>query len=153
MILNSIKGPIAARKMLGKKMVFTNGCFDVLHPGHFHLLKSASELGDYLVVGLNSDESVKKLKGSKRPYHNLELRAQQLLAIRYVDFIIPFEEETPENLIHLLKPNVLVKGGDYSPEQIVGSDFVLKTGGTLHIVPFLPGHASSHFLDDEPKST
>lgn len=119
-----------------KKVVFTNGCFDIIHSGHITLLKEASELGDILIVGLNSDNSIKRLKGSNRPINNLENRINVLSAISYVDYIVVFEDDTPINIIKYLKPDYLVKGGDYRIENIVGSDYVKSYGGNICIIPF-----------------
>ena len=121
------------------KVVFTNGCFDVLHAGHVTYLQAAKKLGDKLVVGLNSDSSVKKLKGKERPINSLEERMTILKALECVDWVVPFTEETPLNLIKYLKPNVLVKGADYKTEDIVGSNFVLKNKGEVKTIPLVEG--------------
>jgi D-beta-D-heptose 7-phosphate kinase/D-beta-D-heptose 1-phosphate adenosyltransferase len=113
----------------GKKFVFTNGCFDLLHRGHVTYLEKAKELGDYLIVGLNSDESVQKLKGQNRPLNSLMDRLQVIAALGSVDFVTWFETDTPRELIQTLKPHVLVKGGDWTKNQIVGSEEVLARGG------------------------
>jgi len=113
-------------KKEGKRIVFTNGCFDILHPGHIKLLKEAKKLGDYLFVGLNSDKSIKKIKGKKRPILPQDARAEILSAIEYVDYIILFDEPTPYRLIKSLKPHCLVKGADWEKEEIVGKEFVRK---------------------------
>ena len=105
-----------------KKIIFTNGCFDVLHRGHIELLKYCKELGDIVFVGLNSDKSVKRLKGLSRPYNTEEDRKFLLKSIKYVDVVQVFDEDTPYNLIKKIKPNVIVKGGDYKPEEVVGND-------------------------------
>lgn len=119
-----------------KKVVFTNGCFDIIHSGHITLLKEASELGEILIVGLNSDDSIKRLKGSNRPINNLESRINVLSAISYVDYIIVFNDDTPIDIIKHLKPDFLVKGGDYRIEDIVGANFVNSYGGNVCIIPF-----------------
>ena len=121
------------------KVVFTNGCFDVLHAGHVTYLQAAKKLGDKLVVGLNSDSSVKKLKGKERPINSLEERMTILKALECVDWVVPFTEETPLNLIKYLKPNVLVKGADYKTKDIVGSNFVLKNKGEVKTIPLVEG--------------
>jgi len=113
-------------KKEGKKIVFTNGCFDILHPGHIKLLKEAKKLGDYLFVGLNSDNSIKKIKGKKRPILPQDARAEILSAIEYVDYIILFDEPTPYRLIKSLKPHYLVKGADWKKEEIIGKEFAQK---------------------------
>ena len=121
------------------KVVFTNGCFDVLHAGHVTYLQAAKKLGDKLIVGLNSDSSVKKLKGKERPINSLEERMTILKALECVDWVVPFTEETPLNLIKYLKPNVLVKGADYKTKDIVGSNFVLKNEGEVKTIPLVKG--------------
>ena len=130
-----------------RRIVFTNGCFDVLHRGHIYYLSRARELGDVLVVGLNSDASVTRLKGPGRPVNNLEARAEVLGALAFVDYIIAFAEETPLHLITLLAPDVLVKGGDYSREEIVGSREVTAQGGQVVTIPLLEGYSSSSIID------
>ena len=130
----------------GHRFVFTNGCFDVLHPGHIKLLQYAKSLGSYLIVGLNSDESVKKLKGEKRPIHKLSDRILILSELQSVDFVIPFEENTPLMLIQLLRPNVLVKGGDYRLEEIVGAAIIRGWGGIVRIYPIEAGHSTTSIL-------
>ena len=120
----------------GKIVVFTNGCFDVLHAGHIDLLQYAKTKGDVLVVGLNTDDSIRRLKGDKRPINNLEMRIKVLSAINEVDYIVCFDEDTPEKIIHDIKPNVLIKGGDYSIENIVGAEFVQGNGGIVESMPF-----------------
>lgn len=119
-----------------KKIVFTNGCFDIIHSGHITLLKEAAEHGDVLIVGLNSDDSVKRLKGNNRPINNIDSRINVLSAISYVDYIVVFEEDTPIDIIKYLKPDCLVKGGDYVIDNIVGSDYVESYGGNVCIIPF-----------------
>lgn len=119
-----------------KKVVFTNGCFDIIHSGYITLLKEASELGDILIVGLNSDNSIMRLKGSNRPINNLENRINVLSAISYVDYIVVFEDDTPIGIIKHLKPDYLVKGGDYRIENIVGADYVKSYGSNVCIIPF-----------------
>lgn len=118
-----------------KTIVFTNGCFDVFHAGHTDLLQYAKTKGDILVVGINTDESVKRLKGEKRPINNLEMRMKVLCAMSVVDYIIPFEEDTPEKIIREVHPDVLIKGGDYTLDEIVGSDFVKSYGGLVIAMP------------------
>lgn len=129
------------------KMVFTNGCFDLLHRGHIYYLSRARELGDLLVVGLNSDESVTKLKGTDRPVNNQEARADMLGALGFVDYIIIFEEETPLDLINELKPDLLVKGGEYKMEEIVGHREVASWGGRVATIPMLEGYSSSSIIN------
>ncbi len=118
----------------GKKIVFTNGCFDIIHAGHVACLQMAKELGDYLIVAVNTDESVRKLKGPHRPINQLEHRMKVLSGFNMVDWVIPFDEPTPETLLHLLQPDILVKGGDYNPDQVVGAEIVRAYGGEVRIV-------------------
>jgi rfaE bifunctional protein nucleotidyltransferase chain/domain len=125
------------------KTVFTNGCFDLLHPGHVDLLERARALGDRLVVGLNSDASVRSLKGPQKPYVNEHDRRRMLLALRAVDAVIIFDELDPLRLICELGPDVLVKGGDWPVEKIVGADFVLRRGGSVHSLNLLPGYSTT----------
>lgn len=131
----------------GKKVVFTNGCFDLLHVGHVKYLQEAKALGDYLVVALNSDASVKKLKGEARPVQSEADRADIMAALGCVDFTTIFGEETPEALIRLLKPDVLVKGGDWKVENIVGGSFVQSYGGSVRSLPFIPGRSTSKIIE------
>jgi rfaE bifunctional protein nucleotidyltransferase chain/domain len=126
-----------------KVLCFTNGCFDLIHPGHVQYLADARALGDFLVVGLNSDASVARLKGPGRPLQDEAARAAVLLGLRSVDAVVRFDEDTPLELIGALQPDVLVKGGDYTPETVVGRDIVESRGGRLALIPFLPGHSTS----------
>ncbi|MBI4913962.1 MAG: D-glycero-beta-D-manno-heptose 1-phosphate adenylyltransferase [Acidobacteria bacterium] len=130
-----------------RTLVFTNGCFDLLHPGHVQYLEDARALGDCLVVGLNSDASVRRLKGPGRPLQDEDARARVLLGLRAVDAVVRFAEDTPESLIRSLAPEVLVKGGDYTPEAVVGRDFVEGRGGRLVLIPFLEGHSSTAIVE------
>jgi D-beta-D-heptose 7-phosphate kinase/D-beta-D-heptose 1-phosphate adenosyltransferase len=127
----AVADAVHALKEQGKKVVFTNGCFDVLHAGHIAYLKKAKALGDKLIVGLNSDASIKRLKGSNRPVSPEESRLEVLASLRFVDWVVLFEEDTPENLLRLIKPSLLVKGGDYSQDDIVGAEIVLADGGEV----------------------
>lgn len=129
------------------KMVFTNGCFDIIHLGHVQYLSKASELGDYLVVGLNSDLSVRKLKGKNRPVQDERSRASILASFFFVDYIIIFNEETPYEIIKHLQPDVLVKGGDYKASEIVGYDLVTSGGGEVRIIDFVEGFSSTSILN------
>ena len=133
-------------KSKNKKTVFTNGCFDIIHPGHIHLLKESKKLGDILIVGLNSDKSIKLIKGDDRPIVNENDRVKILESIKYVDNILIFEEETPINLIKLITPDVLVKGGDYLKKDIVGSDFILENGGTVKTIPLIEGISTTSLI-------
>jgi len=128
-------------------LCFTNGCFDLLHPGHVQYLEDVRSMGDFLVVGLNSDASVARLKGPSRPLQDEEARARILLGLRSVDAVVRFEEDTPLELITALQPDILAKGGDYTPETVVGRDVVEARGGRLVLIPFLPGHSTSTIVD------
>jgi len=129
------------------KLCFTNGCFDLIHPGHVQYLEDARALGDFLVVGLNSDASVARLKGPSRPLQDEAARARVLLGLRSVDAVVRFEEDTPFELITALQPDILTKGGDYTPETVVGRDVVEARGGRLVLIPFLPGHSTSTIVE------
>ena len=131
------------QKPEGRKVVFTNGCFDILHRGHATYLAQARELGDLLVVGLNTDASVRRLKGPSRPVNNEGDRAFLIASLACVDFVILFDEDTPAELIQRVQPDVLVKGGDYTLDNIVGADFVLQNGGTVTTIPFVDGYSTS----------
>ncbi|HIC96896.1 MAG TPA: D-glycero-beta-D-manno-heptose 1-phosphate adenylyltransferase [Aquificaceae bacterium] len=131
----------------GKKIVFTNGCFDLIHAGHVDYLEKAKALGDILVVGLNSDTSVRRLKGEKRPIIPQDMRAKVLASLKPVDYVILFEEDTPERLIKAIKPHVLVKGGDWKLNDIVGRDFVESYGGTVVTIPFAYDVSTSKIIE------
>jgi rfaE bifunctional protein nucleotidyltransferase chain/domain len=129
-----------------QSIVFTNGCFDLLHPGHIDYLQKAKTLGDVLIVALNSDDSVRQIKGESRPVNSLNDRIAMLAALECVDFVTSFQEDTPYNLIDAIKPDILVKGGDYTKDEIVGADIVEDNGGELKILDFLPGYSSSDLI-------
>jgi|TARA_B110000438_G_scaffold58029_1_gene58021 D-beta-D-heptose 7-phosphate kinase/D-beta-D-heptose 1-phosphate adenosyltransferase len=133
-------------KNKGKKVIFTNGCFDIIHKGHKTYLKAAKKLGDYLIIGLNSDSSVRQLKGLDRPVIDQNNRAKNLLKLEYVDAVTIFSELTPEKLIHDLSPDLIVKGGDYKPEKVVGGDYVQSYGGKVVILPFVPGYSTTNII-------
>lgn len=151
-IVSKIKTPEAlvhlcnSWRAIGQKIVFTNGCFDILHRGHLQYLAAAAGEGNKLVVGLNSDASVKRLKGETRPIHSEEDRLFQLASLLVVDAVCLFEEDTPARLIELVKPDVLAKGGDYQKENIVGADFVENNGGRIAIIPFVEGHSTTGII-------
>ncbi len=127
----------------GLRVVFTNGCFDMLHYGHVHYLAQARDLGDRLVVGLNSAASVRRLKGPGRPIHDERTRTHLLASLWFVDAVVRFEEDTPLRLIECLRPDVLAKGGDYAPDQIVGAEIVRAAGGEVCVLPFVPGYSTT----------
>ena len=130
----------------GLKVVFTNGCFDILHRGHVEYLSKAADMGDVLVVGLNTDASVKRLKGEGRPINNEEARALVLASLSFVDAVVLFDEDTPYQLIKTVRPDVLVKGADYQPEKIVGYDIVTSYGGTVATVPLVDGFSTTSVI-------
>ena len=136
-----------AWRVTGKKIVFTNGCFDILHHGHLALLAEAASFGNILIVALNTDASVHKLKGPERPITNEQDRAFQVASLLSTNAVCLFEEQTPENIIKLLRPDVLVKGGDYTIDKIVGASFVQSYGGSVQIVPFVKGYSTSSIID------
>lgn len=131
----------------GKKIVFTNGCFDILHMGHVAVLRKAKNLGDLLIVGLNSDASVRRLKGRRRPIMPIEERAAILASLTCVDHITVFEDDTPVNLLMAIKPDILVKGNDYTKEQVVGGDVVVSYGGRVELVELVSGVSTTSIID------
>ena len=132
----------------GKKVVFTNGCFDILHPGHSTYLAAARALGDFLVVGLNSDASIRRLKGDKRPIMAESARSQLLAALAAVDFVTIFDEDDPFQLIKLLEPDILVKGGDWDTSSIVGRDLVEARGGVVRVLPFIEKYSTTSIVEE-----
>ena len=150
--LEDAKRRRTAARVLGRPFVFTNGCFDIIHPGHTELLRRARSFGHYLLVGLNSDRSVRALKGPNRPVQGELARAQVVAALASVDYVVLFDEDTPLQLIQELLPDVLVKGGDYTPATVVGRDVVEKAGGQVQVVPLIPGFSSSQ-LEDRVRQT
>jgi len=138
---------LSSLRSKGKKIVFTNGCFDILHVGHVDYLSKARRLGDVLVVGLNSDSSVRKIKGKGRPINKESDRAKVLASLYFVDYITSFNENTPENLIKKLKPDLLVKGGDWKIRDIVGGTFVKSYGGKIKSIPFVKGHSTTSIIE------
>lgn len=153
-ILSRAEAAAFARKLreAGKTLVFTNGCFDVLHAGHAYLLNEARKQGDALILGLNSDQSVRRLKGESRPVNKEEDRALLLASLQAVDAVVVFEEDTPEELISVIRPDILVKGGDYSKEQVVGGRLLKSYGGKVLIVPLMPGYSSSKTIEKLKKN-
>lgn len=145
--IEELKRRLAQWRVKSDRIVFTNGCFDILHVGHLHTLKESIQLGDKLIVGLNSDASVSRLKGKERPIVNQLDRSEMLAALEMVDAVIIFEDDTPEELIQMIKPDVLCKGGDWSIENIVGGDFVKSYGGQVVSIPFIQGCSSSSLIN------
>ncbi len=137
---------IGQRKDQGDKIVFTNGCFDLIHTGHTRYLQQARLAGDCLVVGVNSDESVRTLKGKKRPIVTLEERMEVLTGFSFVDYIVPFNELDPYNLIKELRPSILIKGGDWAIDEIIGKDIVEADGGSVFAVPEIKGQSTSEII-------
>jgi D-beta-D-heptose 7-phosphate kinase/D-beta-D-heptose 1-phosphate adenosyltransferase len=138
---------IARRRLLGKTIAFTNGCFDILHRGHIASLSQAAETASFLVVGVNADASVRKLKGEHRPVNDQQARAELLASLLIVDAVVIFEEDTPLELIKAILPDVLVKGGDYTLDQIVGAKEVIAAGGKVVINPLVPGFSTTGLIE------
>lgn len=144
--LSSLKNVLARERVRGKKIVFTNGCFDILHYGHIKILEKAKSKGDILIVGLNSDSSVRRLKGQGRPVQGEKARARILDSLKMVDYVVLFNESTPLKLIKTLKPDVLVKGSDYKDKRVVGREVVEKRGGEVYLFPLRKGYSTTHIL-------
>lgn len=144
---NKINDIVSKLKIEGKKVVFTNGCFDILHAGHVRYLNAAKALGDSLVLGLNSDISVKKLKGESRPINNEIDRAEVLSALKAVDYVVIFDEETAENIADEVKPDIYAKGGDYSIETLPEAKVVAKHGGKTVLIPLVEGKSSTNIIN------
>ena len=145
--MKDIKRISSDYKSKGLKIVFANGCFDLLHKGHLDLLNESSKYGDILIIGLNSDSSVKKLKGASRPVEDEMKRSQKLMVLDCVDHVIIFKQLTPMKLISDLKPDVLIKGGDYDLNKIVGADEVVSNGGNVKIIPLTPGFSTTSIIE------
>lgn len=145
--LPSLKTMVTAWQKEGKKVVFTNGVFDLLHIGHITYLAKASEMSDKLIIGLNSDSSVKRIKGENRPINDQNNRAALLAALFFVDAVVVFEDDTPLNLITALMPDILVKGADYSVENIVGAKEVIANGGEVKTINFVEGYSSTSIIE------
>ncbi len=143
---NQIDGLLSLWRFKNEKIVFTNGCFDILHLGHIIYLSQAADLGTKLIIGLNTDSSVKKLKGSNRPVNNEQARVYMLASFSFVDAVVTFDTDTPYELIKHIKPNLLVKGGDYKPHEIVGFDIVTENSGKVVSLPFVEGYSSTSII-------
>ena len=150
--LEEIKNQVSAWKQAGEEVVFTNGCFDIIHRGHIEVLAQTADLGDRLIIGLNSDSSIQKLKGKNRPIIEEQSRAILLASLSFIDAVVLFSEDTPINLISTLLPDVLAKGGDYEIETIVGHEIVQKNGGQVILVPFVDGFSSTTIIEKIRKS-
>jgi rfaE bifunctional protein nucleotidyltransferase chain/domain len=145
--IKAIKSIVARLKTRRKKVVFTNGCFDILHVGHIRYLRKARSLGDFLVVGLNTDRSVREIKGQKRPIVPQDERAEVLAALEFVDYVVLFDEPDPFALIEKVKPTILVKGADWPKDKIIGRDVVEKAGGRVVRIPLVPGASSTGVIE------
>jgi D-beta-D-heptose 7-phosphate kinase/D-beta-D-heptose 1-phosphate adenosyltransferase len=144
---SELASALADLRSAGKRVVMTNGCFDLIHPGHIRYLRQAAALGDVLVVAVNDDDSVRRLKGASRPLNTVSDRMAVLAGLEAIDFVVPFSEDTPERVIEVLAPDVLVKGGDYSIEQIAGHESVLQRGGEVRILDFFAGHSTTGLIE------
>lgn len=149
MIINRNEIAELSRKLKseGKKLVFTNGCFDILHSGHVFYLQKAKQQGDILILGLNSDASVKRLKGEKRPINSENDRAIVISELKSIDYVVIFEEDTPQEIISIIVPDILVKGGDYKKEDVVGKGVVENNGGEVVIIPFVDGKSTTNIIN------
>jgi rfaE bifunctional protein nucleotidyltransferase chain/domain len=145
--LDDLKNQVNAWKQAGEEVVFTNGCFDIIHRGHIEVLAQTADLGDRLIIGLNSDTSIQKLKGKNRPIIEEQSRAILLASLEFVDAVVIFSEDTPLKLISALLPDVLAKGGDYEIETIVGHEIVQQNGGKVKLVPFVDGFSSTTIIE------
>lgn len=145
--ITELEKRVAQWRVKSNQIVFTNGCFDILHVGHLHTLQEAKKLGNKLIVAINSDESVKRLKGEERPINEEINRAALIAALEVVDLLVIFTDDTPLALIEAVRPDTLVKGGDWSINQIVGGDFVTKYGGRVASIPFKDGYSSTHLIE------
>jgi D-beta-D-heptose 7-phosphate kinase/D-beta-D-heptose 1-phosphate adenosyltransferase len=147
MNLDELKSMVDESRQRGERIIMTNGCFDVLHAGHVSYLEEAKGLGDRLIVAVNDDASVRRLKGDSRPINELEDRLLVLAGLAAVDWVVPFSDDTPASLIAEILPDVLVKGGDYRPDDIAGAKDVLQNGGEVRVLAFRDGHSSSRIID------
>ena len=143
---DALPAQIAEWRAAGLRIVFTNGCFDLVHLGHVDYLEKARMLGDKMVVGINADASVRRLKGESRPLQDEYTRARVMAAMQFVDAVAIFSEDTPYNLIALVQPDILVKGNDYAPENIVGYDIVTARGGSVETIALVAGHSTSNLV-------
>lgn len=141
------KNIIEVAKQKENKIVFTNGCFDILHVGHVRYLRESKKLGDILIVGMNSDDSVRRLKGDSRPVNCEDDRAEVLCALECVDYVSIFDEDTPFELISTIIPDIITKGGDYNPDQIVGADIVAQNGGKVVVINYVEGKSTSKVIE------
>lgn len=145
--VESLKLQLARWRFLNKSIVFTNGCFDILHLGHIDYLSKSADEGDILIIGLNTDKSVREIKGKSRPVVAERSRSFILASLHFVDAVLLFDEDTPYEIIKLIKPDVLIKGSDYSINEIIGSDIVINNGGKVKTIDFLPGYSSTDIIN------
>jgi D-beta-D-heptose 7-phosphate kinase/D-beta-D-heptose 1-phosphate adenosyltransferase len=145
--LEELQGLLPEKRAQGKRIVFTNGCFDIVHRGHLHVLRQAKALGDLLIVGVNSDRSVQQIKGPGRPVIIEAGRVELLAALEMVDYVILFDEPDPCRLIAILQPDILAKGGDYGREDVVGADIVEQNGGKVVVIPYLAGFSTTEIIE------
>jgi len=145
--LDDLQSEIYKWRENNEKIIFTNGCFDLIHVGHIEYLAKAADLGNKLIVGLNTDDSVKRLKGENRPILDQKARAETLAALFFVDAVIFFDDDTPYQLIKAIQPDILVKGGDYKTDNIVGADIVKNYGGVVETIPLVQGYSTSKIID------
>tara|TARA_B100002052_G_C15635860_1_gene486106 strand:- start:169 stop:663 length:495 start_codon:yes stop_codon:yes gene_type:complete len=134
-------------KKENKKIVFTNGCFDLIHLGHIEVIARSADLGDILIIGVNTDSSIKRLKGKNRPIVEEISRSKQLAALEFVDAVVFFDQDTPINLIKMINPNVITKGGDYNTDQVIGKDIVTQNNGEIVIIPLTQGYSTTSILE------
>ena len=144
--LDNLKEKVTEWRRNNQKIIFTNGCFDIIHRGHLEVLAKTADLGDKLIIGLNTDSSIQKLKGLNRPIIDEESRSILLASLKFVDAIVLFSEDNPLNLINVLKPDVLAKGGDYNINTIIGNEIIKKNGGEVVLIPFVKGFSSTKII-------
>jgi len=140
-------GKLTGWKEENKKIVFTNGCFDLIHLGHIEVIARSADLGDILIIGVNTDNSIKRLKGKNRPIVEEISRAKQLAALEFVDAVVLFDQDTPIDLIKMINPNIITKGGDYNPDQVIGNDIVTQNDGEVVIIPLTQGYSTTSILE------
>lgn len=145
--IQQLRDHLARIRSKKQRIVFTNGCFDLVHKGHIDYLAKAKDLGDILILGLNTDNSIQRIKGPTRPVQKQDARATIIAAFEFIDYVVLFDEDTPYELIKEVQPDVLVKGADYKPEDIVGYDIVMEKGGEIKTLEFLPGHSTSLIIE------
>jgi rfaE bifunctional protein nucleotidyltransferase chain/domain len=145
--ISEIKKIVEKWEKNGEKIIFSNGCFDIIHLGHIEILAKSADLGGKLIIGVNSDKSIKELKGNSRPILKQQARLATIASLFFVDAVVVFEELTPQKVIELIKPNIITKGGDYNKEDVIGKDFISKYGGKIVILPLSKGFSTTNILD------